>query len=582
MNWIAATFGVLSAVALGALNAFINIWTNGYDVTSLVFLFVLPAGAGLLGMGAGFGAGLGAGLTNSVLDYRAPFLLIGALSGALAFLVYLFVLYQLLFPGAPISSLFEFSTELFHERTLSARSVTIDMEDVGVWVGYGSFLAAALGGLCGALIGDEARRKFATVRAPTPAASASQSPSGLTSRVGAPALPPAIDTAIAILAAVARAQTSTNYMTRDWSRIAVAGTYGLWLPRDEKRDAEVKSLSEARSREFFEKDAISERPLDELLTQFPKKEKNAATVVVLNCMIIAMSDGPLGSDERALVQQIADGLGVDITKKGSSFDTAQQTFEAYWIDNFDSTAKLILSLFLAGGADQVFEHNADAYSDVREVAKSQAYAIPWGDAAIAFASRVMSKVAAIMPEAERLKILDQIQVARKGAFIDAVKTLEGGKISDASLPDDYTMGTLFFGLAIDRCWGLARLGIARSDSFSEVLLRLATDLGGGQAQQKPADVRADFSDRLEQDEWDEEHDSDDEDLELEGKPASAITGFAPVAAEASASEIMFWQSIKDSTDPADFTAYLQQFPSGIFRQLALNRLAALGAKLGGE
>ena len=41
-------------------------------------------------------------------------------------------------------------------------------------------------------------------------------------------------------------------------------------------------------------------------------------------------------------------------------------------------------------------------------------------------------------------------------------------------------------------------------------------------------------------------------------------------------ENLFWQSIVDSTNPADFEAYLQQFPNGVFRVLARNRLEVLG------
>ena len=41
-------------------------------------------------------------------------------------------------------------------------------------------------------------------------------------------------------------------------------------------------------------------------------------------------------------------------------------------------------------------------------------------------------------------------------------------------------------------------------------------------------------------------------------------------------ENLFWQSISNSTDPADFRAYLQQFPNGVFALLARNRVAALG------
>ena len=53
-----------------------------------------------------------------------------------------------------------------------------------------------------------------------------------------------------------------------------------------------------------------------------------------------------------------------------------------------------------------------------------------------------------------------------------------------------------------------------------------------------------------------------------GSPASVPTASAE-------QETVFWQSIVDSTNPADFEAYLAQFPSGVFRALAENRLAGL-------
>ena len=40
-------------------------------------------------------------------------------------------------------------------------------------------------------------------------------------------------------------------------------------------------------------------------------------------------------------------------------------------------------------------------------------------------------------------------------------------------------------------------------------------------------------------------------------------------------EALFWQSIVNSTDPANFEAYLEEFPNGVFRRLTQNRLAAL-------
>ena len=63
-------------------------------------------------------------------------------------------------------------------------------------------------------------------------------------------------------------------------------------------------------------------------------------------------------------------------------------------------------------------------------------------------------------------------------------------------------------------------------------------------------------------------------------------GFLPAATQqpagqpaapspASEADNLFWQSIMNSTNPADFEAYLEVFPTGLFRRLAENRLAAL-------
>ena len=52
---------------------------------------------------------------------------------------------------------------------------------------------------------------------------------------------------------------------------------------------------------------------------------------------------------------------------------------------------------------------------------------------------------------------------------------------------------------------------------------------------------------------------------------------APAAAPAASAELegLFWQSMMNSTNPAEFEAYLSQFPNGVFRALAEARLAAL-------
>ena len=58
--------------------------------------------------------------------------------------------------------------------------------------------------------------------------------------------------------------------------------------------------------------------------------------------------------------------------------------------------------------------------------------------------------------------------------------------------------------------------------------------------------------------------------------AEAATAASPQQPSATAAqENLFWQSIMNSTNPADFEAYLEQFPTGVFRRLAENRLTAL-------
>ena len=53
----------------------------------------------------------------------------------------------------------------------------------------------------------------------------------------------------------------------------------------------------------------------------------------------------------------------------------------------------------------------------------------------------------------------------------------------------------------------------------------------------------------------------------------------PASAPPPDREIVFWNSISASRDPADFRAYLAQFPQGIFAELARNRLAQIQTAL---
>ena len=47
-------------------------------------------------------------------------------------------------------------------------------------------------------------------------------------------------------------------------------------------------------------------------------------------------------------------------------------------------------------------------------------------------------------------------------------------------------------------------------------------------------------------------------------------------------ETVFWQSIANSTNPAEFEAYLAQFPNGVFRALAEARLSVLRGSVPGS
>lgn len=55
----------------------------------------------------------------------------------------------------------------------------------------------------------------------------------------------------------------------------------------------------------------------------------------------------------------------------------------------------------------------------------------------------------------------------------------------------------------------------------------------------------------------------------------ALAQPAPAAPALPDREALFWDTIKDSSDAADFRAYLDQFPDGTFAALARNRLALL-------
>jgi len=61
-----------------------------------------------------------------------------------------------------------------------------------------------------------------------------------------------------------------------------------------------------------------------------------------------------------------------------------------------------------------------------------------------------------------------------------------------------------------------------------------------------------------------------------GKPAT-VPQAAPQPAATSQAEVVYWKTIKDSTNPGDFNDYLTQYPNGAFAFLAKKRLTDMQA-----
>ncbi len=58
-------------------------------------------------------------------------------------------------------------------------------------------------------------------------------------------------------------------------------------------------------------------------------------------------------------------------------------------------------------------------------------------------------------------------------------------------------------------------------------------------------------------------------------PTASVTPTTPAPTMAESAEIVFWNTIQDSTDAADFEAYLARFPDGVFAGLARIRVESL-------
>ena len=56
---------------------------------------------------------------------------------------------------------------------------------------------------------------------------------------------------------------------------------------------------------------------------------------------------------------------------------------------------------------------------------------------------------------------------------------------------------------------------------------------------------------------------------------TTVAGDSATTAARLQQENVFWESVRESTNPGDFEAYLRQYPTGVYRLLAANRLAVL-------
>ena len=69
--------------------------------------------------------------------------------------------------------------------------------------------------------------------------------------------------------------------------------------------------------------------------------------------------------------------------------------------------------------------------------------------------------------------------------------------------------------------------------------------------------------------------------ELPDESTPSLHGAEAAAAEPHSVEVVFWELIKESTRPADYEAYLEHYPEGSFATLARTRLAEFASAGGG-
>ncbi len=111
---------------------------------------------------------------------------------------------------------------------------------------------------------------------------------------------------------------------------------------------------------------------------------------------------------------------------------------------------------------------------------------------------------------------------------------------------------------------MAEPGVPLEQMFKRVIAGVKADTHGGQQPWSEASIQGDFY------------------FHPAVSLPSAILPAAPSAIDPKQVELMYWESIKDSKNVADFQAYLSKFPKGEFSGLASNRVDSLAKSVAGE
>jgi hypothetical protein len=109
---------------------------------------------------------------------------------------------------------------------------------------------------------------------------------------------------------------------------------------------------------------------------------------------------------------------------------------------------------------------------------------------------------------------------------------------------------------------MAETGVPLEQMFKKVIAGVKADTHGGQQPWSEASIQGDFY--------------------FHAVVAQPPPPPPPSPPDAKQFELMYWESIKDSKNPADFRAYLSKYKNGEFAGLANNRLESLNKSVPGE